>query len=163
MYYYSPATLGFYASDVHPVIPPDAVALTDERYRALIAGQRTGHAIGPGAGGAPVLLPPTAADLKARIVAEIQARLDAFAATRGYDHILSACTYAGSAVPRFAAEGAACVALRDATWAALYAIEAEVTAGTRPAPARLADILPDLPALVWPDADPQSPEADPHA
>lgn len=84
------------------------------------------------------------------IVAATQQRLDDFARTRSYDGVLSACTYATSTVPKFATEGRYCVEARDATWAALYQILAEVEAGTRPIPTSFADIEADLPALVWP-------------
>ena len=88
--------------------------------------------------------------LQATIVAATQARLDDFARTRNYDGILSACTYATSTVPKFAAEGQYCVQARDATWAQLYQMLAEVEAGTRPIPAGFEDVEPELPALVWP-------------
>lgn len=79
-----------------------------------------------------------------------QKRLDDFARTRNYDGILSACTYASSTVPMFAAEGQCAVNVRDATWAALYAIMAEVQAGARPMPAGFLDVEPDLPTMTWP-------------
>lgn len=82
-------------------------------------------------------------------VAKAQARLDEFARTRNYDGILSACTYATSSVPKFAAEGQRAVDLRDQTWAALYEVLAEVQGGQRPAPVTFSDIEPDLPALTW--------------
>ena len=84
-----------------------------------------------------------------RFADEAQARLDRWAQSRGYDGILSACTYATSQVPRFQAEGKRCVDLRDQTWARLYEILAEVEAGTRPVPMSLAEIEGDLPALTW--------------
>ena len=88
--------------------------------------------------------------LQAEIVKATQNRLDTFAQTRNYDGILSACTYATSSVPAFAAEGQYCVASRDATWAALYVILGEVQAGTRAVPTGFADIEGDLPVLGWP-------------
>ena len=88
--------------------------------------------------------------LQQSIVDATQQRLDDFARTRNYDGILSACTYATSAVPKFAAEGQYAVQARDATWAALYQFMANVQAGTRPVPSGFADIEPDLPALEWP-------------
>lgn len=88
--------------------------------------------------------------IQASIVAATQQRLDDFAKTRGYDSILSACTYATSTVPKFATEGQYCVIQRDATWATLYAMLAEVEAGTRPMPSGYADIEAELPALTWP-------------
>lgn len=90
------------------------------------------------------------AQLQSQIVQQTQARLDDFARTRGYDGILSACTYATSSVPKFQAEGHYCVDARDATWSALYKMLAEVQAGTRPVPSGYEDIEPDLPDLVWP-------------
>jgi hypothetical protein len=97
--------------------------------------------------------PPPPVDvvaLKATIADATQERLDAFARTRNYDGILSASTYAVSTNAKFAAEGQYCVNARDATWATLYAILAEVEAGTRPIPTSFADIEPDLPILEWP-------------
>lgn len=90
------------------------------------------------------------ADLQDSIVSDTQRRLDTFARTRGYDGILSACTYATSPTPKFAAEGQYCVTSRDATWAKLYEMLAEVEAGTRPVPTGFADIEPELPVLAWP-------------
>ena len=84
------------------------------------------------------------------IVSATQQRLDQFAQTRGYDGILSAATYATSTSPRFAAEGQYAVTVRDATWARLYEILAEVEGGTRPTPTGYADIESDLPTLEWP-------------
>lgn len=88
--------------------------------------------------------------LQDAVVAATQRRLDDFARSRGYDNILSASTYATSAVPKFAAEGQVCVNARDATWATLYTVLGEVLAGTRPMPSGYADIAPLLPALEWP-------------
>lgn len=88
--------------------------------------------------------------LEKSIVDAVQARLDDFARTRNYDGILSAATYATSTVPKFQAEGQYAVETRDATWAKLYEILAEVEAGTRPAPSGFEDIEPELPALAWP-------------
>jgi hypothetical protein len=88
--------------------------------------------------------------LKESIVTATQARLDDFARTRNYDGILSVCTYATSTVTKFQTEGQYCVEARDATWATLYTMLAEVQAGTRPIPSGYQDIEPELPALTWP-------------
>ena len=84
------------------------------------------------------------------VVAGTQARLDAFAQTRGYDGILSCATYSASTVEKFAAEGQYAVEARDETWSALYAMLAEVEAGTRPLPGGYSDVEPELPPLAWP-------------
>ena len=84
------------------------------------------------------------------VVEATQQRLDAFAKTRNYDGILSACTYATSAVPKFQAEGQYCVDARDATWATLYQLFNDVTAGVKPMPASFSDIGLLLPTLKWP-------------
>lgn len=94
--------------------------------------------------------PPTPAQIQQEIIDATQKRLDTFARTKGYDGILSACTYATSAVPQFQTEGQYCVSARDATWASLYQILAEVQTGTRPVPTGYADIEADLPVLEWP-------------
>jgi hypothetical protein len=84
------------------------------------------------------------------IVTAVQNKLNTFAQTRNYDNMLSACTYATSVVPKFAAEGQYCVEARDLTWSALYAIFAEVAAGTRPALTAYTDVEAELPVLEWP-------------
>lgn len=88
------------------------------------------------------------ARIQANVVAAVQARLDTFANTRNYDGILSACTYATSQVPKFAAEGQRAVDLRDSTWNALYTILAEVQAGNRVVLV-YTDIESELPVLSW--------------
>lgn len=90
--------------------------------------------------------------VQGEIVTATQQRLDDFARTRNYDGILSLCTYATSTVPKFQAEGQYGVTARDATWAKLYEMLAEVEAGTRPMPTGFADIEPELPSLAWPGA-----------
>lgn len=90
------------------------------------------------------------APLQDQIVQATQQRLDDFAATRNYSGILSACTYATSSVPQFQSDGQYCVNARDATWAKLYEMLAEVQAGTRPMSNGYADVEPELPVLEWP-------------
>lgn len=91
-----------------------------------------------------------AARIKNEIKFATQQRLDAFAQTREYDGILSACTYATSVNAKFAAEGQYCVEARDATWSQLYVIMTGVEAGERPMPASYYDIEAELPSLEWP-------------
>lgn len=151
MIYWSNAQRGFFRDDVSSSLPPDASPITDAQHAELLAAQSRGLVIVPGPDG-PVAEPPALApaDPLLGIVYATQARLDVFARTRGYDGILSACTYERSTDPAFAREGAYCVAMRDATWRTLYDILTEVEAGTRPAPADYAEIEPELPALTWP-------------
>lgn len=78
----------------------------------------------------------------------IQARLDKFAQTRGYDNMLSACTYATSQMGRFRNEGLKACYLREATWMQAYAILDDVQAGKRPAPS-LEELFMELPELTW--------------
>ena len=82
------------------------------------------------------------------VVLQAQSMLDSFARTRGYDGILSACSYVSSAVPQFAAEAARCVTLRDQVWATCYTIMAAVKAGTRTMPT-VEQAISELPALTW--------------
>jgi hypothetical protein len=87
---------------------------------------------------------------EAEFVAKIQSRLDTFARTRGYDDILSVCTYTASTNPKFAAEGQYCVQARDATWAKCYEILSAVQSGTRQTPT-WEELEAELPALEWPN------------
>jgi hypothetical protein len=93
---------------------------------------------------------PTPEEVEKEIVSFTQIRLDSFAKTRNYDTILSACTYATSPTNKFKLEGSYCVDARDATWAKLYEILAEVQSGTRPMPLNYEEIESELPVLEWP-------------
>lgn len=88
--------------------------------------------------------------VKDQITVDVQARLDTFAQSRGYDNIVSACSYATSQHPKYGVEGRYCVQAREDTWDALFAIEADVLAGNRPMPHGYDEIEAELPALVWP-------------
>lgn len=123
--------------------PANAPIESVEAFQACIDAWSVAHAA--------ATAPPPPPDLREVIVSAVQQRLDTFARTRNYDGILSACTYATSTVPAFQAEGQCCIAARDATWAMLYALLAEVEAGTRPTPTGYADIEPLLPVLEWPE------------
>jgi hypothetical protein len=81
----------------------------------------------------------------------VQEWLNAQAQTRGYDGILSACTYATSTVPRFQAEATAAVIGRDNAWADCYSIMTGVQAGERLAPANKEALLAELTPIVWPE------------
>lgn len=68
--YYASSTGGFYTPDINPIIPDDAVEITDEYYQELLAGQSDGKCITADAEGYPVLtdpviVPPTAEENKA--------------------------------------------------------------------------------------------------
>jgi hypothetical protein len=93
--------------------------------------------------------PKTPEQIEAEFSARVQARLDAFARTRGYDGILSACTYATSTNPKFAAEGQYCMQARDATWVTFYGVLNAVQSGQRPVPT-WEELEAELPPLAWP-------------
>jgi hypothetical protein len=78
----------------------------------------------------------------------VQAHMNATVQTRYYYDILSCCSYATSTVPRFAAEGQAAVAWRDAVWDACYVMLDEFLAGNRPAPT-LDELIAELPTINW--------------
>ena len=97
--------------------------------------------------------PETPEQMQARYARAAQDALDAFAGTRGYDGILSACSYAGSADEQFVTEARYCVELRDATWRRAFAIFAAVLAGTMEMPS-VGEFLSMLPVsgAAWPPA-----------
>jgi hypothetical protein len=98
----------------------------------------------------PPLPPKTPEQIEAEFVAEVQSRLDTFARTRGYDGILSACTYTASVNLKFSSEGQYCVQARDATWAKCYEILGAVQSGTRQTPT-WEELEAELPVLEWPN------------
>jgi hypothetical protein len=114
------------------LITPDMIPLTDDEMESLMNP------------------PKSLAQIKAEITGAIQNRLDLFARERGYDSILSACTYATSTIPVFASEGQYCVDARDNTWSAAYVILTDCLTGKRTLPS-VEDVLLELPQLSWPE------------
>ena len=94
------------------------------------------------------------AQLQATMTEAVQYALDAFAKTRGYDGIMSACSYSNSTDAQFKLEADYCIQLRDTTWRMGYAILAEVKAGTRPIPS-VEELIAELPvgSAKWPDEE----------
>lgn len=77
-----------------------------------------------------------------------QRHLDQFANTRGYDSILSACSYVTSSNAKFAAEANRCVFLRDLAWSVYFDIEDKVrNEGFRPESDDEIEVL--MPLLTW--------------
>lgn len=84
------------------------------------------------------------------LTAAVQGYMDTIARARGYDSILSLCSYATSSNPLFAAEGQAGVNFRDGCWGVSHRIADDVRAGQRPIPTQQG-VLDELPVMQWPE------------
>ena len=73
----------------------------------------------------------------------VQSHLDSKARERGYDNIVSACSYATS-TGTFGTEGQAYVEWRDSVWTYCYNVLSQVQAGTRVAPT-IDELIAELP------------------
>lgn len=93
---------------------------------------------------------PTMGERIAANTAAVQSELDRQAQAKGYDNIVSACSYAAQPTGApFQAEGAAFLKWRSAVWQQAYATLAEVEAGTRPLPTPEESVAA-MPPLVLP-------------
>ena len=88
-----------------------------------------------------------------------QKRLDDFAATKGYDGILSVCTYAGNELDAentieldIIREGNYAVRARCRTWSVLISYLNDVKKAIKPLVNTWAEIEQMLPELKWPDS-----------
>ena len=91
---------------------------------------------------------PTAEEIQQQLTAAVQRHMDTTVQTRGYDNILSACSYVNTGIERFDIEGSACRDWRSTVWDKCYAILAEVKAGTREIPTE-EELISELPKLEW--------------
>ena len=143
--YYSKITGGYYTKDVHgDNIPYDAVLITDEDHAVLLAGQSSGRKIIADGNGRPMLTTAPGPDYKwtgsswvldldhqkKRIVGLMQHYMDSKAVAYGYDHILSAISYADSGVEKWRKEGSAFKSWRESVWSFGLNLLAAVEAGT---------------------------------
>lgn len=92
---------------------------------------------------------PSAEELFQFSSMQAQQRLDNFARARGYDGILSLCSYSTDPDPVYSSEGRSGVLARSQTWGALRVIRDSVLSGQRPMPGTWAEIESELPPLVW--------------
>lgn len=86
--------------------------------------------------------------LTAQFTKAVQKWMDAKAQERGYDNIISACTYVYSSDAVFAKEGAAAKEWRDKVWRYCYDVVAQVVGGSRSIPST-SELLAELPKLEW--------------
>lgn len=149
--YFAKSTNGFYDPAINQHLPEDAIEITSELYQLLMNEQAIGKIIAADSNGYPIAVsppPPTADEMKKLYIEAVQNRLDSFAQSKGYDGIMSACTYVASSIASFANEAQRCVLLRDETWNACYKILTDIEQGKRTIPT-IDEMLAELPALTW--------------
>ena len=91
---------------------------------------------------------PTVEEIKNNLMHIVQQHLDSGAINRGYDSILSACSYDNDTNPIFAAEATAYKIWRSAVWTYCYQEFARVQNGLRTIPSA-EELIIELPALVF--------------
>ena len=89
-------------------------------------------------------------NLKNKFSAEVQQMLNAFARTRGYDDMSTACSYALSSNVVYKTEGQYCVDIRDQVWGKLFEILSDIASRRRIFTNKFSDIVQEFPKLSWP-------------
>lgn len=86
--------------------------------------------------------------IKQQLTEAVQRYMDTAARSRGYDGILSVCSYINTGNTKFDAEGEACRIWRSAVWAKCYEIMDNVLAGIMEIPTE-EELIDMLPILTW--------------
>ncbi len=137
--------LGWYDKDIHKTIPKPNIEVTNSVWeKALDVGANAVE------GDALIVkdfrTPSEIEEDKLKSIQNaIQSTLDNEAKAKGYDSILSACSYAGHTNP-FQAEGQAFVTWRGLVWEHCYQVLADVQAGTIAEPT-IEELIASLPTL----------------
>lgn len=92
--------------------------------------------------------PPTAEEVQLKMTQFVQNFMDVKVQERGYDSILSACSYVNTGIERFDREGEICRVWRSAVWNKCYEILADVQSGKIGIPTE-EDLIEMLPKLEW--------------
>ena len=90
----------------------------------------------------------TIEEIKLSFIQAIQGLLDTTSQSRGYDGIVSLCSYATSTDPVFGTEGRAGVVWRDAVWKRGNEIITLVESGGMEMPT-IEWVLAELPVMTW--------------
>lgn len=137
----------FYNDEMHAdALPGEAVEITDEQWIELASNPGRRRLVG---GEVELFDPPPAPVTVDDFRRAIQAHIDAAAQSRSYDSGVTCSSYLNSTNPAWAAQASTFVAWRDAVWAYAYAELAKVEGGERAQPS-VADIINELPGMVWP-------------
>lgn len=92
---------------------------------------------------------PTVEEIKANLLQAVDRYLNSTVQAKGYDSILSACSYAFDTTDEiFAEEGKKCLAWRSSVYRKCYDILADVEQGKRNIPTE-EELLAELPKLEW--------------
>lgn len=91
---------------------------------------------------------PTPDEIKQMLIDGVQNWMDEIAMSRGYDSILSACSYIKTGVERFDTEGQQAREWRSQVWIYCYNYLDEVLAGNRSIPT-LEELIEELPKIDW--------------
>lgn len=98
----------------------------------------------------PISVTPSQEEILSSLIKAVQNHLDSTAKERGYEGIISLCSYKGSTDATFNKEGTAGVVWRDLVWRTCYTICDEVLAGTRAVPTA-EELISELPVFTWGD------------
>lgn len=131
-YFFDDASKAFYCTDIHRIIPPDSVGVSDEEFKYYQVERSKGFKLSVSKGKV-VLIDPeetSKSDKLRSIESYVQKHINTVCKSYGYDSIISAVTYADEpSVPKFQQEGQAFRAWRSKVWDKCYQLLSDWEAG----------------------------------